>query len=315
MTHKRRISARRVIVTSFAVDFIDVVLNFGVALLSGSVVIFTEAMQGFADLLTSGLLWVGLHRSRKRANRKHQFGYGKELFFWILMAGLSMLVLTSGFSLYFGLQRLFHPMPIHHLPLAYAVLVIGFVTNTYAFGLSMRRLELRRRDGLKVWWQHIRASTFIETKATLILDLMGSVASVLGLISLIFYGITGDGRLDGLGAIVVGVCCAVFAVLLILEVKSFIVGRSASPEMEHRIKHVAEKVKGVHRVLDLRTMQMGSEKVMVNMEVHIDHNLKTMEIEQLMDDLKAAVKVDVPEVQHIQVEVETPRRTKGTTVA
>src|SRR5262245_27484718 len=103
------ISARRVVTTCFAVDLYDVVLNLVTAILTGSVVVLTEALQGLADLLTSGLLWVGVQRSRRRANRAHRFGYGKELFFWILMAGVSMFVLTAGFSFYFGLRRFLNP--------------------------------------------------------------------------------------------------------------------------------------------------------------------------------------------------------------
>jgi cation diffusion facilitator family transporter len=307
---QKQISARRVVLTSFAVDLLDVILNFTVAILSGSVVVLTDAMQGFADLITSGMLWVGVHRSKKRANREHRFGYGKELFFWIMMSGVTMLVLTSGFSLYFGIDRLIHPHPVHNLGLAYAVLTFGLFSNMYALSLSLQRLGLKLTDD----WMHIirkaRASMLVETKATAILDMVGTTASLFGLISLVMYGLTGNARLDGIGAIVVGLCCGVFATLLIYEVKDFIVGRSAAPEVELKIREVAEKVKGVHGVLDLRTMQMGSERVMVNMEVHIDHKLTTPEIEILMDDLKEAVKDDVPEVEHIQVEVETPRKRK-----
>jgi cation diffusion facilitator family transporter len=306
----KTISARRVVITSFAVDLGDVILNFAAAFLSGSVVMLTEAMQGSVDLLTSGMLLVGVQRSKKRPTRKHRFGFGKELFFWIMMSGVSMLVLTSGFSLYFGINRLLHPQPIHNLWIAYLVLSVGLITNTYAFSLSLRRLGLNWENDLRKIWRKVKASVLVETKATAILDLMGSAASLLGLISLVVYGITGNSRLDGLGAVIVGVVVAGFAMVLIFEVKDFIVGRSASPEVESRIKKVAERVKGVHGVLDLRTMQMGSEKVMVNMEVHIDHKLTTPEIEVLMDDLKDAVKVDVPEVEHIQVEVETPSKRK-----
>ncbi len=306
--HHQRISARRVVITSFIVDLADIVLNVVAAILTGSVVVLTEALQGTADLFTSSLLWVGVRRSRRRATREHRFGYGKELFFWILMAGVSMFFLTAGFSIYFGVERLSHPAPIHHIMLAYVVLALAFITNLYALNLSLRRLGVRLNHKIARIRRHIGKSTLIETKATAILDLMGACSALLGLISLLIYGITGDARYDGLGAIVVGLSCAGFALLLILEVKDFIVGRSASPEVEAQIKTIAGEVAGVNSVLDLRTMQMGSEKVMVNMEVHLDRHLTTEDIEKIMDDLKEAVKKDVPEVQHIQVEVETPRR-------
>jgi cation diffusion facilitator family transporter len=305
MKHKQ-ISARRVVITSFVVDLSDVTLNFITAVLSGSVVMLTEALQGFADLLTSGLLWIGVNRSRKRADRRHRFGFGKELFFWILMSGVSMLVMTSGFSLYFGIERLLHPEPISNIPLALAVLTIGLSSNVYALQLSLRRLGLPPTLNFRKMWKRVQDSTLVETKATSILDLMGSSASLLGLVSLVIYLITGNSRFDGLGAVIIGLCCGGFALLLIYEVKDYIVGRSAAPEVELKIRSVAEGVQGVHGVLDLKTMQMGSEKVMVNMEVHVDHRLDTKAIEQLTDDLKAAVRSDVPQVQHIQVEIETP---------
>jgi divalent metal cation (Fe/Co/Zn/Cd) transporter len=209
------------------------------------------------------------------------------------------------------LKRFLNPEPIHSVGLAYVVLAIAFATNLYAFSLSMRRLGVSSRGGIRAALRRIRSSTLIETKATAILDSMGATASLLGLLSLIVYGLTGNPRFDGVGAMIVGLCCGAFALLLILEVKKFIVGRSAAPEVEERIRVSAQGIKGVHGVLDLRTMQMGSEKVMVNMEVHIDHRLTTPEIELLMDDLKDAVKNDVPEVQHIQVEVETPRKPRA----
>ncbi len=306
----KRISARRVVITSFMVDLGDILLNVVTAILTGSVVVLTEALQGAADLVTSSLLWVGVQRSKRKATREHRFGYGKELFFWILMSGVSMFIITAGFSVYFGVHRLLHPAPIHNIGLAYVVLGIGFATNVYALSLSLRRLGVKLNHKITRIRKHIGNSTLIETKATSILDLMGASAALLGLISLIIYGLTGDTRFDGLGAIIVGLCCGGFALLLIFEVKDFIVGRSASPEIEAQIKAVANGLSGVHAVLDLRTMQMGSEKVMVNMEVHLDRNLTTEDIELLMDDLKDAVKKDVPEVQHIQVEVETPRQVR-----
>ncbi|HVE80808.1 MAG TPA: cation diffusion facilitator family transporter [Candidatus Dormibacteraeota bacterium] len=303
---RKNITARRVVITSFLVDLSDVILNVTAAILSGSVVVLTEAMQGAADLLTAGLLWMGVSRSKRRADRRHRFGYGKELFFWILMAGISMFFLTAGVSFYLGLQRFLHPRPIHNLEFAYLVLAIGVVTNAYALRLSLHRLHINRHTRVEDLWSRVGGSSFVETKATTILDLMGTTAAALGLVALVVYGVTGDLRFDGIGAMVVGLVSGIFAILLILEVKEFIIGRSAPQELEERIRKVAESVEGIKKVLDLRTMQMGSDRVLVNMEVHINRNLNAKQIEKLMDDLKKRVKTSVPEVQHIQVEIETP---------
>ncbi len=299
------ITANRVVITSFLVDVSDIALSIVAAIMSGSVVMLTQSLQGAADLLTSGLLWIGVSRSARARDKKHNFGYGRELFFWILMAGISMFVLTAGLSFHFGLDRFLHPEPVHDLPLAYTVLAIGTVTNFYAFRLSLIRLggwRINLRKAISV----VIGSNLIESKSTLILDLMGTIASLLGLTALIIYGVSGDFRWDGLGAMIVALACAFFAVLLIAEVRDLIIGRSASAETRGQIIQAAVSVGGVVRVLDLRTMFLGSENLLINMEVHLDHRMKTRDIERVMDEIKKNKKKAVPTTQHIQVEVETP---------
>src|SRR4051812_49164443 len=93
--NKSGVSARRVIITSFVVDLGDVLFNLAVAIYSGSVVMLAETLQGGADLLTSSLLLIGLQRAGRRPNKQYRFGHGRELFFWVLMAGVAMFMLTA----------------------------------------------------------------------------------------------------------------------------------------------------------------------------------------------------------------------------
>ena len=85
MTRKKgvQITSEKVIVTSFLVDVSDVLINAFVAVLSGSVVMLSQALEGGADLLASGFLLVGIKRSKRPSDRKHPYGYGRELYFWI----------------------------------------------------------------------------------------------------------------------------------------------------------------------------------------------------------------------------------------
>jgi cation diffusion facilitator family transporter len=263
-----------------------------------------ETLQGVADLLTSSLLLFGMRRAGRRANRHYRFGHGRELFFWVLMAGMAMLVLTATLSVWFGIQRMLKPEPITHVWLAYLALGIGLTTNGYALSLSIRRLH-----GAHVgpnMWHRFRHSSLIETKATLVLDLLGVVASVFGLIALLAYHFTGTSIFDGLGSVMIGLATAVLSTMLIGAVKDLLVGHSATSDIEELIRKAALEVDGVERVLDLRTMYLGSERLLVNIEVHMRGGLETREIEGLIDDVKRRIKRRAPIVSHIQVELETP---------
>ena len=137
---EKKITARRVIITSFAVDLLDIVLNLSVAILSGSVIMVTQVLEAVADLTASGFLLIGLRRSMKKEDRTHPFGYGREIYFWTLLSAIVMFGITSTLSFYFGWQRFDHPQPIHDVQIAPLVLMITFFTNFYAFFLSFRRL-------------------------------------------------------------------------------------------------------------------------------------------------------------------------------
>lgn len=274
------------------------------AVLSGSVVMLAESLQGAADLITSGMLLIGLKRSERRPNRHYRFGHGRELFFWVLMASLAMLVLTATLSVWFGIQRVLHPQHISHLWLAYFTLSIGFVTNFYAFNLSLRRLR-GAHNGPKMW-ERFRHSSLVETKTTLVLDLLGTTASLTGLVAITAYALTGNSAFDGIGSIIIGFATAILAARLIGAVKDLLVGRSATNDIEAMIKKAALEIDGVEAVLDLRTMYLGSERLLVNLEVYMRGGLETREIEHLIDETKRHIKRRVPIVHHIQIELETP---------
>lgn len=301
--HGIRISANRVIITSFLVDALDVLLSLVVAVLSGSVVMISQVLEGLADLASSGFLIVGLSRSSRNADKTHPFGYGREIYFWTLVSALLMFGITASLSFYLGLQRFQHPKPIQSIGLAFGVLGITLLTNGYAFFISLRRL-LKDRKILRVVEIFYRSS-LVETKTTFILDLMGSLASLLGILALLVYALTGDYRFDGLGAMVIGIVLAIFSYFLILGIRDLMVGKSASLETEERIKEATKKIKEVSDVLDLKTMHIGSEKLLVNMEVNLESGITTREIERIIDKIKARVEKEVPSVKHIQVELET----------
>ncbi len=300
----QRPSATRVIVTSFLVDFVDVATSLIVAIITGSVVMIAEALQGLADLAASGFLLIGLIRSKKPSDQQHPFGYGRELYFWTMLSGVLILGVTSTMSIYFGWQRFINPLPIHNINFAFAILGLSTLTNGYAFSLSVRRL-LRGRSVLGIRKVFVRSS-LIETKTAFVLDLMGVLAAVFGFLALAFYRITGNLMFDGLGAMTIGILLAIFGVILIIPIRELIIGQSASPEVESKIRKATLKQPEVKEVLDLKTIHMGPERLLVNAEVNLKSNLTTKDIEGIMDRIKESIKKEVPEVKHIQIEVETP---------
>ena len=300
----RSISDIRVVGTSLLVSVSDVVLNLIVATITGSTVMLSQSMQGLSDLITGGILYQGTRRSKRQATETYQFGFGREVFFWVLVAGIVMFLGTGGLSVYFGYHQLMTPEPITNVWLAMGMLIFGLVTNAYSFSLSFRRLK--RLDASQRWWQLLATSSLAETKATFIIDFLGTCAAILGLGSLALFVATGNVQFDGIGSVAIGVTMMVTAALLIHDMRGLLVGRAVSRQVSERIIGSAQSVPGILSVLDLRTMYIGSGKILVILEVHVADGLVTDQIEEVTDNVKRVVADNIPQAHHIQVEVETP---------
>jgi cation diffusion facilitator family transporter len=303
MRQVKKITAKRVVTTSFVFDIVDIILNGAVMIITGSVVMLAETFQGFVELLSDGFLLLGLERSKRPPNKKHPFGYGREIYVWTFLSATLILFLLSAFIIYIGWKRFINPEPLENVYLAYIVLTISIFTNSYSFSLGFRRLFSKGKGSL---WEKFSHSTLAETKTTFILDAAGTLAAILGLTALVIYNLTGNIGFDGLGAVLIGVMMAVFAFILILSVRDLLVGRSISQEDTQRIREAVLHISEVQEVLDLKATIIGHDRILANIEVHVKDGLNTNEIERLMDKIKENVKDKVPSVYHIQVELETP---------
>jgi cation diffusion facilitator family transporter len=301
---RRPVTTKRVLLTSLFVDVIDVVINVTVAIITGSVVMLAEAMEGLADLGAVSMLLIGFKRSQKRSNRRYPFGYGKEQYFWALMSTFLIIGVTASLSFYFGLQAFLNPEPVEYVVFAYVVLAFAVCTNGYALQLSLHKLAGQKS------WRHLPKlfleSSSVAPKTTIVLDAMGTLAALFGLTSLIIYGITGNGRFDGIGAMSIGVMLFGLALVLIFTTKGWVTGRSAPIETEQLIREATLRSPEVLSVLDLRTMMLGSDKLLANMEIHLQDDLTTDEIEKIIDQIKRRVRKVVPNDVHVNVEPETP---------
>src|SRR4051812_878656 len=74
--------------------------------LAGSPALLSEAAHSVADSLNEVFLLAALRRSRRPADARHPFGYGKERFFWSLLAAVGIFLMGGCFSFYQGFEAL-----------------------------------------------------------------------------------------------------------------------------------------------------------------------------------------------------------------
>ena len=98
-------------------------------------------------------------------------------------------------------------------------------------GFSFRTAihESRELKGTLSWWQFIRQSTTPELPVVLLEDFGALIGLVLALLGVGLTLITGDAVFDALGTIAIGLLLGVIAIVLIIEMKSLLIGEGARP--------------------------------------------------------------------------------------
>ncbi len=304
MQTKPKISTKRLIYTSFAGDILDVLMNSTVAIFTGSFVMVAGLLQGLANVIVDIMLILGFKRSKKRSTRRHPFGYGMEMYFWAIMAGVFTFFVMAGLAIYFGIRQILDPEILQDLYLAYIALGVGAVTNSYAFSVSYR--GMMNGQPLRSFRQVFADSSQAASKTTMVADIMGAASAVLGLIALGIYGFTDNIIFDGIGATAIGVVLGVLALVLIFDLRDLVTGRSAPLQVQHKIKAAVTAHAAVDEVLDLKTMVVGPEKIIADIEVHLKNGLDTDTIERIMDEIRNSLHHEVPQIAHVQIELETP---------
>jgi Cation efflux family len=99
----------------------------GAAVFTGSTALAAEAAHSLADNVDDLSLFIAQRRSGRPADDRHPLGYGREAYFWALIAALGAFVAGAAFSLRDGIEELIRPSATSSFAVAYAVLGISAV--------------------------------------------------------------------------------------------------------------------------------------------------------------------------------------------
>jgi hypothetical protein len=154
------------------------------AALTGSAGLFAETLHSLADTGNQLLLLKGLRGTRRRPDSSHPFGYGAELFYWSLLAALSIFIVGGVLSIWEGTQRLLHPSEVQVALLAFAVLGLGCLLDGTSWLTSVRQLRQEATARGVPLRQHIRSTTDTAVTAVYYEDaaaLLGNAIALTGL--------------------------------------------------------------------------------------------------------------------------------------
>ena len=114
--------------------------------------------------------------------------------------------------------------------------------------------------------------------------------------------LTGNARFDAAGSIAIGVLLGVIAMVLVVEMKSLLIGEAASPAVTDTIARTIESVPHVRRLIHMRTRHLGPDELLVGAKLEFGADLTMPELAAVIDDVEAAVRAAVPVATVIYLE-------------
>jgi cation diffusion facilitator family transporter len=294
-------ATRKVIYAAILANLGIAIAKFGVAAVTGSAAMVAEGIHSAVDSGNELLLLVGEKVSMRPPDKRHPFGYGKAVYFWALLVALSVFSLGGGLSIYHGVQSLRHPVPTEEPLWNYVVLAFAALFEGYSWNLSRRALNRYRRPGATLW-QAVRASkdasvftVFIEDSAALLGVLVAALGIGLGQLS-------GRPWFDPAASVAIGLLLIGAAITLARETGALLVGESMRPEKVKRLCEIFEKDPNIATVLNLQTMQLGPDEVLLTAAVQFNRGMRIDEVEQAIEQLERRVQLEFPEIRHIYFE-------------
>lgn len=277
------------------------VTKFAAWALTQSASMLAEAIHSLADAGNQALLLLGAQRAKREADELHQFGFGRERYVYSFIVAIVLFSVGGLFALYEGYHKVHDPHGItawKWVPVA--VLLVAIVLEGMSFRTAI--IESNKLRGPVSWTKFIRNARAPELPVILLEDFAALTGLVLALIGVVLTLATGNGIFDGLGSMAIGALLVCVAIFLAIEMKSLLIGESATRESQQRIVAAIESVPGVQRLIHIKTLHIGPEEVLVAAKIGVAPTTDAAVVAETIDAAERAVRAAEPMAVHIYLE-------------
>ena len=277
--------------------------KLSVGVLTGSAAMLAEGAHSVADTVNQGFLLVSIGLSNNPADEEHPHGHGKERFFWAFLAAVFIFVAGSFFSVYQGIEKLLAGGDDHgsFWP-SYLVLGLAFAFDGYVLVIAVREARRQASEmgiGLR---EFLGETSDVTLKTALYEDVAATTGVLLAALGLFLFQVTGNAVFDGIASILIGIVLIAVAIMLGQETRNLLLGSAASKRTRTAIRDAITDFSEVTSIVNLLTMQLGLNSVLVTAEINIEDSLTTDEIEALLARVTARIREAAPDVRNVYLE-------------
>lgn len=299
--------------------------NIGIALVklvcfffSSSSAMLAEAIHSGVDSFNSICLLVGIKRGSKPADNAHPFGYGLEANIWAMFASILMLGGTF-VAIYHGFEKLIIAESASDLLLHYNAVSIALLFSIMfeawavmsASKAVLHEMGIEEKNPVKEFFRSIKYIRQIKSPTTKFVwyeDTAAFSGVVIAFIALSTAKFLVPENLsyipDAVASIIIGIILFVLAIYLLKNNVNSLTVQSAEPDVEEKIRKVASTIHGITDVVELKTIDLGSSGLIINMTIEVDPETQMKDADDIADMLERNVKKVIKNITHITIELQ-----------
>jgi cation diffusion facilitator family transporter len=291
------------------------------AVFTGSTALAAEAAHSLADNANDLSLLIAQRRSSRPPDDQHPLGYGREAYFWALIAALGVFVGGAAFSLRDGILELIHPSATSSFAVAYVVLAISTVLDLMSIRQSAGQMARRARRYHREFLEESRVTSDPSLRAVFVEDAVSVGGDLLALAALALNQLTGSSVYQGVAAVLIALVMIRVSLRLISRSHDFLVGawtgaaddddpqgrdvagitQPLRPEEAQRVRAFLLGYPGVTGVRELLFTFVGPGRVWIVARIDVDDGLRGAQVKALVRGIESGLKHEATEVYRADI--------------
>jgi cation diffusion facilitator family transporter len=283
---------------SVSVGFVVLALKFVAYWLTGSLALYSDALESTINVVAAGAAFIALRVSAQPADSNHPYGHHKAEYFSAVFEGV--LVVVAALSIFHSAYQGFWALKPIDAP------VLGLAINAGASVINGIWASL-----MLSWGRRWRSPALLADGRHIMLDVVTSAGVLVG-VALVAR--TGWLVLDPALAALVGLNVLWSGYKMVREGAGGLMDEAPPPEMVARIKDVIGRhAAGAIEAHDVRARHAG-RMTFVEFHLVVPGDTRVAEAHEICDRIEAALKADIDGDAHITIHVEPEAKAKSSGV-
>ena len=285
-------------------------------LLSGSSALLAEAAHSTADSVNQVFLLISIELGKKAPTEEQPFGYGQQRFLWTFMAAVGMFVAGALFAIGYGTYELIEGgEPPGGFGIAWATLAVAGIAEGISWIRAIKQTRAEAREAGKPLLRYTSDSRDPSVKLVLFEDTVAMIGMAFAAVGIAYDQITGSAIGDPIASIAIGILLVVVAIWMARDTGRLLVGAAALPEERATMERVIEDHDDVVEVLELLTMAIGPNALLVAARVDVRDSADGGRVELASTEIDRALRAANPDITEVFIDATPSRAAAGTPAA